>query len=177
MDEAPQGFFERTLGRKPKTSDIFYADYAAQKVGQGVNAIFDTINDVYNIYRSNKKLNKQGAENTVDRHRVGIVFQGQENRDQLVRSNKMPAYYSTSNIKALLRKGIMPFGWNSEMAVEQGFGQEIYMQEMKTLTEKRSKDFLRREKEKYHLRQSMGDLTNLRNRFKTRKLLEFYKQQ
>ena len=171
MDEAPQGFFERTLGRKPRTSDIFYADYAAQKVGQGLNAIFDTINNVYNIYRSNKKLNKQGVENTVDRHRVGIVFQGQENRDQLVRSNKIPAYYSTSNIRALLRKGIMPFGWNSEMAVEQGFGEE-----MKTLTEKRSNEFLRREKEKAHLKSSLGDLKNLRDRFKTRKLLEFYKQ-
>ena len=175
MDQAPQGFFERTLGRKPRTSDIFYADYGAQKVGQGIGAIFSTINNVYDIYRSNKKLHKQGVENTVDRHRVGIVFQGQESRDQLVRSNKMPAYY-TSNIRKLLRKGIMPFGWNSEMAVEQGFEQEVYMQEMKNLTAKRSKDFLRRETEKTKLRNSLGDLKNLRDKFKMRKLLDYYNQ-
>ena len=66
-----------------------------------------------------------------DRYRAGIVFRGRENRDQLVRSNQMPAYYSTSNIKSLLRRGIMPFGWNSEMAVEQGFGQEVFAQEQK----------------------------------------------
>ena len=88
----------------------------------------------------------------------------------------MPAYYSTSNIKSLLRRGIMPFGWSSEMAVEQGFGEEIYMHEMKALTNRQSAKFLKIEKEKSDLKISIGSLENLRNRFKTRKLLKYLNQ-
>ena len=166
-DKKPQGF---------NFGPIYNADFVVGKAGQSIGQIISTINNVYGIYRSNKKLNQQSAHNTKNRYRAGIVFQGKESRDQLVRSNRMPAYYSTSNIKSLLRRGIMPFGWNSEMAVEQGFGQEVYAQEMKALTERRSKDFLRREKEKTKLQHSLGDLKNLRERFKTRKLLEYYNQ-
>ena len=146
------------------------------KVGQGTGQIISTISNVYSTYRANKKLNQQSSENTKDRYRAGIVFRGKENRDQLVRENRMPAYYSTSNIKSLLRRGIMPFGWNSEMAVEQGFGQEVFAQEMKAVTKRRSQQFLQREKDKTELRQTIGDLRNLRDKFKKRKLIEYYSQ-
>ena len=88
----------------------------------------------------------------------------------------MPAYYSTSNIKSLLRKGIMPFGWNSEMAVEQGFGQEVFAQEQKAVSKRKSEEFLQREKDKARLKRTIGDLRNLRDKFKTRKIIEYYNQ-
>ena len=175
MDEAPQGFIKSLFSGKNQNR-FFNADYAVSRVGQGVTGVISAIGTIYKIYRSNKKLHKQDVDNAIDRHRAGIVFRGEENRDQLVRSNQVPAYYSTSNIKKLLREGLMPFGWNREMAVEQGFGQEIYAQEMKMVTVNRSKDFLRRAEEKKALRDTLGDLKNLRDKFKARKLVEYYSQ-
>ena len=131
--------------KKPKSinwGDAYNASFVAGNVGTDVNSIITTIGNVYGMYRNSKKIGQKREENTKDRYRAGIVFIGQENRDYLVRNNKMPAYYSTSNIKSLLRRGIMPFGWSSEMAVEQGFGKEIYMHEMKTLTDRQSAKFL-----------------------------------
>ena len=146
QDRAPQGAFQRLLGRQPRAHDAYYASFVADKANQGVGAIYGLINDIYDVYRTDKKLDRQGAQNTTDRYKIGIVFKGKENRDDLIKRNKIPAYYSTSNIKSLLRRGIMPFGWNSEMAVEQGFGQEIYVQEMKKVSDEKAKKFLHREK-------------------------------
>ena len=176
QDRAPQGAFERILGRPPKTTDVFYADYAGTKSSQLTGAIFGIINDIYDIYRTDKQLDKQEAENRNDRYKIGIVFNGRESRDDLIKKNKIPAYYSTSNIKSLLRKGIMPFGWNSEMAVEQGFGKEIYIQELKKKSDEKSQDFLHRAKIRSHLKSTIGDVENLRDRLKTRKLIEYYSQ-
>ena len=156
--------------------NIYNANFVADKVGSGINSIVSIINDIYGNYRNAKRIGLRRTQNEKIRHRVGIVFRGVEDRDQLVRSNRMPAYYSTSNIKDLLRRGIMPFGWNSTMAIEQGFGHEIYVQEMKAVSDRKSKEFLRREKEKEKLKNSLGELENLRNRFKTRKILEYYNQ-
>ena len=167
QDTKPKGF---NFGK------LYNADFIVSKVGGIAQGIVSTIDTVYNNYRSDKQLKINRAENTKDRYRAGIVFQGRENRDQLVRENRIPAYYSTSNIKSLLRRGIMPFGWNSEMAVEQGFGQEVFAQEQKAVSKRRSEEFLQREKDKIKLRQTLGDLKNLRDKFKTRKILEYYSQ-
>ena len=166
-DNKPKGF---------NWSNLYNADFVVNKVGGALQGVTQLIADTYNNYRKDKQLKINSSENLKDRYRAGIVFRGQENRDQLIRSNKMPAYYSTSNIKSLLRRGIMPFGWNSEMAIEQGFGKEIFAQEQKAVTERNSNKFLKREKDKTQLRKSLGELENLRNRLKTRKILEFYNQ-
>ena len=155
---------------------VYNLNFVNEKIGSGLNSIVNIIGGIYGDYRNAKRLGLRKTENTKNRHRVGILFKGQENRDQLVRENKMPAYYSTSNIKDLLRKGIMPYGWNSEMAVEQGYGHEIFVQEMKKETDIKAKHFLRREKEREAIKNSLGELENLRNRFKTRKILEYYNQ-
>ena len=156
--------------------NIYNANFVYEKVGSTLNSIVSVVDNIYGTYRNAKRLGLRKYENDKSRRRVGIVFRGQENRDQLVRENKMPAYYSTSNIKDLLRKGIMPYGWNSEMAVEQGFGEEIFAREMKKKTDEKAKHFLRREKEREAIKNSLGELENLRNRFKTRKILEYYNQ-
>ena len=167
QDTKPTGF---NFGK------LYNADFLVSKVGGIAQGIVQTIDTVYNNYRADKKLKINRAENTKDRYRAGIVFQGRENRDQLIRENRIPAYYSTSNIKSLLRRGIMPFGWNSEMAVEQGFGQEVFAQEQKAVSKRKSEEFLEREKDKVKLKKALGDLQNLRDKFKTRKLLAYYNQ-
>ena len=175
-DEKPQGLFNNLLGRDPNIYDLYGADYAQGKTEKGVKEILEQVNAVYNGYRESKKYKNAIKDNADARRRVGIVFIGKENRDQLIRSNKMPAYYSTSNIKSLLRRGIMPFGWNTEMAVEQGFGKEVFAQEQKAVTERNSKHLLERQQRESDLRKSLGELENLRDRLKTRKILEYYNQ-
>ena len=167
-DKKPEGIFTWNNFYNAKSA----IETGSQLVREGTQ-LFSTI---YNNYQEDKRLKRNSRENRKDRHRAGIVFRGEEDRDQLVRSNKIPAYYSTSNIKSLLRRGIMPYGWNSEMAIEQGFGKEIFAQEQKAVTERNSDKLLKREKDKTQLRKSLGELENLRNRLKTRKILEFYNQ-
>ena len=164
---------------KPKGlswGNFYNASAVVNTAGGVLQGITQTIADTYNNYRKDKRLKINAREDLKDRYRAGIVFIGQENRDQLIRSNRMPAYYSTSNIKSLLRRGIMPFGWNSEMAIEQGFGQEVFAQEQKAVTDRNSEHLLKREKDKAKLRRSLGELQNLRNKLKTRKIIEYYKQ-
>ena len=175
-DKKPQGFFKNLLGRDPSIYDLYGVDYAQGKTEKGVKEILDQVSAIYNGYRESKKYKNAIKDNADVRRRIGIVFQGKENRDQLVRSNKMPAYYSTSNIKSLLRRGIMPFGWNSEMAVEQGFAKEVFTQEQKAVSEKNSKHLLDQQRQKTELQRSLGELKNLRDRLKTRKILEYYNQ-
>ena len=165
--------------RKPKgfSWNNFYNSQAVINTAGGVlQGVTQLIGDTYNNYRKDKDLQLNARESLKDRYRAGIVFMGQENRDQLVRENRIPAYYSTSNIKSLLRRGIMPFGWNSEMAIEQGFGKEIMAQEQKAVISRNAKHILEEQREKLELRKSLGELKNLRDRFKTRKILEYYHQ-
>ena len=151
---------------------------SAVSTGAGlISTVTSIVSTAYNIYRQDRKLKIESNENLKDRYRAGIVFMGQENRDQLVRLGRIPAYYSTSNIKSLLRRGIMPIGWNSEMAIEQGFAHEVMVQEQKKVTDRKTKHFLQRERSKYQLQKSLGALDNLRDRLKTRKILEYYNQQ
>ena len=157
-------------------NNFFKGDAVVNIAGGALQGITQTIANTYNNYRKDKQLKLNSRENLKDRYRAGIVFIGQENRDQLVRENRMPAYYSTSNIKSLLRRGIMPFGWNSEMAIEQGFGKEIMAQEQKSVTTRNAKHLVQQQREKMELRKSLGELKNLRERFKTRKILEYYNQ-
>ena len=164
---------------KPRSigwGDFYNASAVVNTAGGVLQGITQTIADTYNNYRKDKRLKLNSREDLKDRYRAGIVFIGQENRDKLVRENRMPAYYSTSNIKSLLRRGIMPFGWNSEMAIEQGFGQEVFTQEQKAVTDRNSEHLLKREKDKIKLRKSLGELENLKQKLKTRKILEYYKQ-
>ena len=149
--------------------------FGLSEVGKGVSSVINIINDAYNIYRANKKVGKENKDNILNRHRAGIVFQNKENRTQLVREGLIPAYYSKSNIKNLISKGILPFGWNKEMAIEQGFGEDVFIHEMKSKTSETSKMFLQNEIRQRKLKNSVGELQNLKERLKTRKILSFYK--
>ena len=170
-EESGSGGFQ-----KDKGNNALLGGFGLQQVGQGINGIFSIINNAYDIYRANKKVGKASKDNTLNRHRAGIVFQNKENRDQLVREGLIPAYYSTSNIQFLIRKGVLPFGWNKDMAVEQGFGKDVYIHEMKIKTADKSKHFLEEEIRKRKLKNAVGEIENLKDRFKTRKMLEFYSQ-
>ena len=173
-DRTPKGAIREALGGNA-VEDLFYTDYAASKTGQGLDQIFSEIKNIYGERRNNIEISRHGKQ--VDRNRrvLGVVFKG-ESRDNLIANNKIPSYYSTSNIKKLLRNGIMPFGWNEEMAVQQGFGEDISKINFKEKTKDQSHEFLHRETTKAHIKATEGDLKNLRNRLKTRKLVQYYSQ-
>ena len=162
--------------KKDSGNNALLGGFGLSEVGKGVGSVINVINDAYNIYRANKKVGKENRDNILNRHRAGIIFQNKENRDQLVREGLIPAYYSSSNIRDLIRKGILPFGWNKDMAIEQGFGKDVFIHEMKIKTSDKSKKFLENEVRKRKLKNSVGKIENLRDRLKTRKLVEFYSQ-
>ena len=57
---------------------------------------------------------------------LAAAMRGQfEDRDTFVRNGEMPAYYSSSNIRKLLSRGIMPLGWTELVASYQGFAPEV----------------------------------------------------
>ena len=173
-DATPKGGVRNALGNNA-VEDLFYTDYAASKTGQGLDQIFSEIKNIYGTRRDKIEISRHGKQ--VDRNRrvLGIVLKG-ENRDELIKTNRLPAYYSTANIRRLLRNGIMPFGWNEEMAVQQGFGDDISKVNFKEKTKDQSHEFLQRETTKAHLKATEGDLKNLRNRLKSRKLIQYYSQ-
>ena len=159
--------------KKDSGNNALLGGFGLSEVGKGVDSVINVINDAYNIYRANKKVGKENKDNILNRHRAGIIFRNKENRDQLVREGLIPAYYSKSNIKDLIRKGVLPFGWNKEI-IEQGFGEDVFIHEMKIKTSEKSKKFLQNEIRKRKLKNSIGEIQNLRDRLKTRKLLEYY---
>ena len=66
-----------------------------------------------------------------------------EDRDAFVRNGEMPAYYSSSNIRKLLTRGIMPLGWTELVASYQGFALEVQAWVLRK--ERRRKERLRDE--------------------------------
>ena len=112
QDKKPKGF---NFGK------VYNADFIVSKVGGIAQGIVSTIDTVYNNYRSDKNLKIKSSEDTKDRHRAGIVFQGRENRDKLVRENQIPAYYSTVTLNLYYVEvschlvGIQKWQWNKDL--------------------------------------------------------------
>ena len=173
-DYSPKGAINNLLG-KNAIENIFAIDYVQAKGGQGVAQIFNEVNNIYGMERESKEIGLKQRQTDRDRRVLGIVYSN-ESRDKLIGANLLPAYYSTSNIKRLLRNGVMPYGWNEEMAVQQGFGDDIAKVNFKEKTKDQSEEFLQRETTKAHIKATEGDLKNLRNRLKTRKLIQYYSQ-
>ena len=173
-DFAPKGAVRNLLG-KNAIENIFAIDYVQAKGGQGVAQIFNEVNNIYGMEREAREIGLQQRQTDRDRRVLGIVYDN-ESRDKLIGANLIPAYYSTSNIKRLLRNGVMPYGWNEEMAVQQGFGDDISKVNFKEKTKDQSEEFLQRETTKAHIKATEGDLKNLRNILKTRKLIQYYSQ-
>lgn len=89
-------------------------------IGEGIKiglAIFDLVRKVL-------KASEEADDRRRKRYAAGVLYPG-ENRDKLIIDADVPAYYSTSNIKKLLRNNILPYGWSQATAVNQGFGDEI----------------------------------------------------
>lgn len=87
-----------------------------QVLGMAVN--------IYETVRLFKNSKNEDADMVRQRRGAGIVYPN-ENRLDLVKSGRIPAYYSGSNIRLLLRDNVLPFGWSELTAVNQGFGEEI----------------------------------------------------
>ena len=173
-DEKPADSIRDLVGHNA-LENLFYSDFAAYKTGQGIDQLFSEVKNIYQTKRNKLEVERHGKQIDRNRRVLGIVYDG-ESRDNLVANNKLPAYYSTSNIQRLLRNGIMPVGWNEEMAVQQGFGKEISNVKFKEETKNKAREFLRRETTKAHVKATEGDLKNLRNRLKSRKLAQYFSQ-
>lgn len=71
---------------------------------------------------------KRGGEERDDiklrRYQSGLITP-KEDRTELIDAGKIPPYYAASNIKRLLVRGILPYGWSEVVAAMQGFANEV----------------------------------------------------
>jgi hypothetical protein len=116
------------------TESVFKQDSAENASAKGVDlqGVGKVLGEGYKLVMSILSLvraERKGAQETEDRkqnrYRAGIVFEPEESRNDLIVKGLMPAYYSSSNIKALLSGNKLPYGWSEEAAVKQGFGVDI----------------------------------------------------
>jgi hypothetical protein len=116
------------------SSSTFKSDSAENAAAQGVDVSglgkligpgFSLAMSIASLIRSERKGSEEAEERKENRYRAGVVFEPEESRNVLVQKGLMPAYYSSSNIRALLADNKLPYGWSEEAAIKQGFGTEI----------------------------------------------------
>lgn len=115
-------------------------------LGKGAQLVLQ----IYNLYRQFKNSAADKKESKKKRYISGILYYD-ENRDNLVKEGSVSAYYSTSNIKKLLRNNVLPYGWGELTTVNQGFGDEVSAGHHRKENYDQSK---RLKKEREHLRTS-----------------------
>lgn len=126
---------------------------------------------IYDTVRVFKKANEEDDERRTNRYRAGIVYPN-ENRNVLITKGLIPAYYSTSNIKDLLRANVLPFGWSELTAVAQGFADEVKAGEYRkrnVLDSKRLKEEINRERD---INKNLNTLDYFDSKLRTLKAIE-----
>lgn len=143
-----------------------------QGLGQLANQGLSLVLKIINFARSERKGEEEAQERKENRYRAGIVYSPEESRINLVRKGLIPAYYSPSNIRAMINEGKLPYGWNEDTATAQGFGPEIRAVEFRKKN-KLQVDRLNKEYEqKRKLRQQMNAVADLDKKLKLNRALQ-----
>lgn len=129
---------------------------------------------ITDIARSEKRGAQETANRRDDRYRTGIVYDT-ESRIDLTNEGRIPSYFSRSNIIGLLARNVLPYGWNVETAVEQGFGSEIRAGEFRKQSEEQSGRIIDRLRKEREVRQSIEGANNLRKKLRLNRHLEALK--
>ena len=79
---------------------------------------------IYKLVLSFKAGDQLTKDLKKDRYKVGLLFPG-EDRDALVRSGEVNGYYSTDNIRSLIKLNKTPATWSVQQTTLQGFADEI----------------------------------------------------
>ncbi len=96
----------------------------ADSLGKGLKEVAGLAVSIYSLIRSDKNLKDQDENFKRKRYLAGIVWKG-ESRNSLINDGLIPSYYSTSEIKEKLARGVLPYGWSAQTTVQQGFGSEV----------------------------------------------------
>ena len=138
------------------------------KVAQSLLNLGLSIND---LVREEAQSKQETKDRTEDRYRTGVLFP-KESRFKLIKDGKIPSYFSTINIKQLLNKNILPFGWDEETAVLQGFAPEIRAGEMRKRARDESSRIVDRLTLKRTIKQQQDVSNNLRKKLRLKKTLQ-----
>lgn len=136
--------------------------------GEGVGLVVKIIDFV----RSVRKTREEDEERQKQRYSAGIVYSPEENRDMLIKQGKIPAYYSTSNIRALLNDNLLPRGWSNEVAVNQGFFNEIRAGEFRVKNKKAAEAMLAEYDTRRKLRQQSATMDTLDRRLRLNRAIQ-----
>ncbi len=119
-EEAKEGTESKGFSQDSQES----AESAGVDIAKIVSAGLSIFSSIYGLLSAIQ----QGKEQTQDlidkRHAAGLLLPT-EDRKTLVVTNVIPAYWAASNIKNLLRRGKLPYGWSVVVAANQGFEKDI----------------------------------------------------
>lgn len=93
-------------------------------VGSIIGTGTEAVNFWTNSLRNTESQDNADAEVVRKRRAVGLVLD-RENRRALLLQRLIPQYYSAGNIKRLIKRSTLPFGWSVAMAINQGFANDI----------------------------------------------------
>lgn len=130
---------------------------------------------ILDFVRSERKTKEEDEERKKQRYSAGIVYSPEENRELLIRQGKIPAYYSTSNIRGLLNDNLLPRGWSTEVAVNQGFFNEIRAGEFRAKNKKAAEDILAQYDTRRKIRQQAATVEALDRRLRLNRALQSLK--
>jgi len=159
-----------------ESEEVFKQDSKENAGSQGVN--YEGLAKLIGLGLSIKDLirnEKKGAEEVEDRrirrYALGIVYPS-ESRDDLTAKGSIPAYFSKSNIRDLIRKSKLPYGWSIETAVNQGFGNEIRSMLFKKSLMNDSDELSGRIRRERELRRAIQGSENIQKKLRLNKFLE-----
>lgn len=93
------------------------------------------------------KKGKEERQDIKDRRYAAGLLTSKESRDKLIVDGIIPAYYSSSNIRSLLKRGTLPYGWSEIVASSQGFAPEVQawlLRQRRTSVQKQRDEDLKR---------------------------------
>lgn len=111
-------------------AESFVPDSVANAVSGGVNFVGEALSlasAVLSLVATVKRGKEAAADIKDQRYAVGILTPTEDRRD-LLRKGLIPPYYSTTNIRRLIRSDLLPAGWTTTTLVGQDFGPEVDLQ-------------------------------------------------
>lgn len=174
--EAPTALTKKGTGKSAFKQDSL-ANAKAQGVdfsgfgkiaGEGIGLVVKIVELVRDFQRGKAESDERRKQ----RYSAGIVYSPEENRDNLIRRGEIPAYYSSSNIRALLSDNLLPHGWSNEVAIGQGFLNEIRAGEFRVKNKAQAEEILSEFDAKRKIRQQVASVEALDKRLRLNKALQ-----
>jgi len=159
-----------------EAEEVFEQDSKENAGSQGVNyegfaKVIGLGMSIKDLIRNEQKGAEEEEDRRIRRYALGIVYPS-ESRDDLTAKGLIPAYFSKSNIRDLIKKSKLPYGWSVETTVNQGFGNEIRSMLFRKSPKNDSDELLGRIRRERELRRAIQGSENIQKKLRLNKFLE-----